>query len=170
MAGPEPIRFCPACGSQVEPREILGRVRPVCPACGRVHFHDPKVAVAVLVEDDGRVLLVRRVSQPQRGTWTLPAGFVDAGEDPRIAAARECQEETGLQVRVTRLLDVIPGQEHPRGANIVIVYQAEIEGGEMVASDDAGAVAFFGPDELPPLGFEVTRQVVTRWRSGAWAC
>jgi len=55
------------------------------------------VAVAVLIERDGKVLLVRRANTPQKGMWTLPAGFVDAGEDPAQAAERECLEETGLK-------------------------------------------------------------------------
>ena len=67
--------------------------------------------MAVLVEDDGQVLLVRRANEPQRGLWTLPAGFVDAGEDPVLAAERECLEETGLRVKITGLLDVIFGLE-----------------------------------------------------------
>ncbi|MEW6566850.1 MAG: NUDIX hydrolase [Chloroflexota bacterium] len=164
------IRFCPACGSPLERKEAFGRIRPVCPSCGRVHFFDPKVAAAVLVEEHGRVLLVRRSSQPFQGMWTLPAGFVDADEDPRTAAERECLEETGLRVRVTRLLDVIAGQEHPRGASIVIVYQAEVQGGKLKARDDAEAAAFFPPGELPELGFEATRQVIAQWQASEQAC
>ena len=63
--------------------------------------------------------------------WTLPAGFINGGEDPAEAAARECIEETGLSVHVTRVLDIIPGREHPRGADFIIVYQAEVISGEI---------------------------------------
>jgi ADP-ribose pyrophosphatase YjhB (NUDIX family) len=131
-----------------------------------VHFEDPKVAAAALVERDGRLLLVRRTNNPARGQWTLPAGFVDADEDPQAAAARECLEETGLEVRVTRLLDVIAGREHPRGASIVIVYLAEAVGGDLKAGDDADEVAFFPADDLPALAFRATRQAVERWADG----
>jgi ADP-ribose pyrophosphatase YjhB (NUDIX family) len=131
-----------------------------------VHFEDPKVAAAALVERDGLLLLVRRTNNPARGQWTLPAGFVDADEDPQAAAARECLEETGLEVRVTRLLDVIAGREHPRGASIVIVYLAEAVGGELRAGDDADEVAFFPADSLPALAFRATRQAVERWADG----
>ena len=58
---------------------LFGRERPVCPQCGWIHFADPKVAAAVLIEKDGRVLLVRRTNEPFRGLWTLPAGFINAG-------------------------------------------------------------------------------------------
>jgi ADP-ribose pyrophosphatase YjhB (NUDIX family) len=148
----------------MEDRVAFGRERPVCPACGRIHFRDPKVAAAVLVERDGRVLLVRRSMEPQQGKWTLPAGFVEADEDPRQAAVRECLEETGLQVGDLKLLDVVYGAEHPRGASIVIVYRATILGGELTAGDDAEAVGFFGPDELPPQAFLATRHALALWR------
>jgi 8-oxo-dGTP diphosphatase len=121
---------------------------------------DPKVAAAVLVVQDDRVLLVRRVNEPFRGLWTLPAGFVNGGEDPAEAAARECLEETGLSVRVTRVYDIVSGREHPRGADFVIVYQAEVIGGELQADDDADAVEWFGRDDLPPLAFLATQKVL----------
>lgn len=121
---------------------------------------DPKVAAAVLIEQDGRVLLVRRVNEPFRGLWTLPAGFINGGEDPAEAAERECLEETGLSVRVKRVLDIISGREHPRGADFIIVYQAEVIGGEMKPDDDADAVEWFVRTELPPLAFRATQKVL----------
>lgn len=157
---------CLRCGTRMQSRQAYGGLRPVCPSCGYVHFDDPKVAAAVLVEQEGRILLVRRTNDPARGQWTLPAGFVDADEDPRLAAARECLEETGLRVRITRLLDVIAGREHPRGASIVIVYQGEVEGGTLAAGDDADEVAFFPADGIPALAFRATQQAVERWTVG----
>lgn len=159
MANTE-FKFCPRCGTPVRPELKFGKLRPVCPACGWIHFVDPKVAAAVLVVQDDRVLLVRRVNEPFRGLWTLPAGFVNGGEDPAEAAARECLEETGLSVRVTRVYDIVSGREHPRGADFVIVYQADIIGGELQADDDADAVEWFGRDDLPPLAFLATQKVL----------
>ena len=130
------------------------RVDPIC---------DPKVAAAVRVVDDtGRVLLTRRVNPPHQGSWTLPAGFVNAGEDPARAAARECLEETGLVVEITGLLDVIAGKEHDRGADFIIVYSARVTGGRLQAGDDADRAAFFDPNALPPLAFEATRRALLR--------
>ena len=122
-----------------------------------MYFADPKVAAAVLVEQDGRVLLVRRVNEPFRGLWTLPAGFVDADEDPAIAAEREALEETGLTIRVTKVLQVIAGREHPRGADFVIVYAAEVVSGTLSPADDADEAGWFERSDLPPLAFKATR-------------
>jgi len=154
------VKFCPRCGTALESRPRMGHLRPVCPSCGWIFFPDPKVAAAVLVIRAGKVLFTRRANSPQRGLWSFPGGFVDAGEDPARAAERECLEETGLQVRVTNLLDVIAGQAHPRGAHIVIVYQAEITAGELHPGDDADRANFFSPDKFPPLAFESTRKIL----------
>ncbi|HET9589104.1 MAG TPA: NUDIX hydrolase [Anaerolineales bacterium] len=154
------FNYCPRCGAAVNHEERYGKVRPVCPQCGWIHFVDPKVAAAVLIHKDGRVLLVRRNNEPFRGLWTLPAGFINGGEDPAEAAARECFEETGLNVRVTRVLDIISGKEHARGADFIIVYLAEILGGELKPDDDVDAVEWFGHGELPQLAFRATQKVL----------
>lgn len=157
---PEEINYCLRCGTALVSADRYGRVRPVCPACEWVYFSDPKVAVAVLVERGQEVLLVRRSINPRRGLWTLPAGFVDAGEDPVLAARRECLEETGLQVEITGLLTVLFGQEHSRGAHIILFYLGEIVSGELQAGDDVDKAGFFPRDDLPPLAFSTTQQVL----------
>lgn len=154
------IHFCARCGSRITLIERFGRIRPVCPECNWVYFPDPKVAAAVLVEQDNRVLLVRRANDPERGLWTLPAGFVDAGEDPAQTAVRECLEETGLVIAIQGLLDIIPGQEHPRGAHFVIFYRGQIISGRPLPGDDVDAVGFFDRNALPPLAFRTTRVVL----------
>ena len=154
------IRFCIRCGTPLEERELFGAHRPVCPACGWAYFEDPKVAVGVLVEKDQKVLLVKRRNEPKPGFWTIPAGFMDAREDPRKAAERECLEETGLIVHTGDIAAVVGGREHSKGADIVIAYHASITGGELKAGDDASEVGFFARDTLPPLAFRATRVVI----------
>ncbi len=158
--GVSEVNYCLRCGTPLADGERFGRLRRVCPACDWIYFADPKVAAAALVEQDGKVLLGRRVMNPGRGQWTLPAGFVDAGEDPARAAERECLEETGLVVQVSGLLTVLFGQEHERGAHIIIFYRVKILGGELMPGDDVDQVAFFSRFELPPLAFTTTRRVL----------
>lgn len=156
------IKFCPLCGTNVIISTRAGRLRPVCPFCDWVFFPDPKVAVVAVIIRDGTVLLTRRVNMPQQGLWTFPGGFVDAGEDPARAAERECLEETGLRVKISGLVDVLSGQEHPRGADILIVYNGEILSGEVQPGDDADLVEFFPLDGLPPLAFHSTQEIINR--------
>lgn len=153
-------KFCPRCSNELKIKTLLGELHSVCPKCEWIHFIDPKVAAAVLLIQNGRVLLVRRAGEPFRGLWTLPAGFVNSGEDPAEAAVRECLEETGLSVSVMRVYDIIAGREHPRGADFVIVYQAQFVSGELQADDDADAVEWFDRNNLPPLAFLATQKVL----------
>jgi ADP-ribose pyrophosphatase YjhB (NUDIX family) len=75
----------------------------------------------------------------------------------------DLKEETGLSVRVNRVLDVIAGREHPRGADFVIAYLAEVISGELTAGDDADQAAWFDRDRLPDLAFEATRKILARF-------
>lgn len=153
-------RYCTACGAALDDQ----RPHPVCTGCGRTHFRDPKVGVGVAVRDAvGRTLLVRRGVQPEKGKWSLPAGFVDAGEDPRDAAAREALEETGLVVEVGAVIDVWPGGgTGGGGASFFLAFEAVVVGGTLAPGDDATDVGFFAAGELPELAFPSTRAVVER--------
>lgn len=95
------------------------------------------------------------------GILDFTGGIHQRGEDPAEAAVRECLEETGLNVRVTRLLDIISGKEHPRGADFIIVYQAEVVDGELKPDDDADAVEWFERENLPQLAFRATQVVLS---------
>jgi ADP-ribose pyrophosphatase YjhB (NUDIX family) len=161
------MNYCPRCGHPLTERMAFDKkVRPTCDNCNFVYFRDPKVAVAVFVTQGNKVLLVKRGMEPGRGKWALPAGFVDYGEDPREAAVREMEEETGLRVELTELMDVLPGDTPGQGATIVIVYAARALDGALNAADDVDEVAFFGAGELPELAFDSTRLVIERWLKG----
>jgi 8-oxo-dGTP diphosphatase len=131
-------------------------------ACGRTAYRDPKVAVGVVAHDaEGRILLVQRAVSPAAGRWALPAGFVDAGEDPRETARREALEETGLEVTVGRVIDVYAG-EPGSGVTFFLSFEAEIVGGELRGGDDASDARFFSGDNLPDIAFDSTRDAVSR--------
>jgi ADP-ribose pyrophosphatase YjhB (NUDIX family) len=162
----EPVRFCIRCGAPTEARPAFGRLRAVCTRCAYIHFEDPKVAVAVFIVREGKVLLIQRGVSPERGKWSVPAGFVEVGEDPRQAAARECREETGLEVNDLQLRDVIARQSEVEGADILIVFEGTVASGVPQPGDDAERASFFGPNELPDLAFPSTRMILALWRNG----
>lgn len=168
MTNPHDMNFCPRCGHPLSDGIRFGKPHRVCEQCGFIHFNDPKVAAVVFVTQEGKVLLIRRSVDPQKGKWALPAGYIDYGEDPREAALREVMEETGLTVRITRLIDVLGNKPSDEGgASIVILFEAEVVGGSLCAQDDAEQAAFFAPHEVPldEIAFESTSLLLGRWMS-----
>jgi 8-oxo-dGTP diphosphatase len=163
-----PMRYCPHCTHPLEKRVAFGRLRPVCPACGFVHFRDPKVGVSVLVEQEGRVLLVQRAIDPGQGRWCLPSGFVEWDESPETAAARECLEETGLAVELLNLMEVAHYTDDFRGPGVNLTFRARVMGGRLRPGDDAAAIRFFAPAELPiaeAVAFVTHRSVLEQWQA-----
>ncbi|MEM7111565.1 MAG: NUDIX hydrolase [Chloroflexota bacterium] len=160
-SAPEEVRFCVRCGAPMETRVVGDKPRRACMACRYVHFTDPKVGVGVYVMQEEKVLLVRRVMEPERGKWSVPAGFLDQGEDPKETAVREAKEETGLDVVIDSLIDVFHNPPAEGGASIFVLYRARRIGGELAAGDDADDVGFFALDDLPDLAFASTRHAIT---------
>jgi 8-oxo-dGTP diphosphatase len=154
--------YCQQCGNETRLQQVEERTRPVCVACGTVTYLDPKLAVAVVVERDGKLLMGKRGAHTREaGKWSFPAGFVERGERVEDAAAREAKEEIGLDVEIGELL----GLYSYTGETVVLaVYFAVAAPSEAVAGDDLTEVAWFAPEALPPLAFPHDDQIVDAWR------
>jgi 8-oxo-dGTP diphosphatase len=113
-------------------------------------------AGAVVVDDRGRVLLVRRGHAPSAGEWTLPGGRVEAGETPEAAVVRELREETALAGRVVASLGVVTltreGATYAIHEYLVECLDAASEPSAARAGDDAADVRWVAPDALVALG------------------
>ena len=106
----------------------------------------PKLVVDVVIPSERGVVLIRRGSDPFRGRWALPGGFVEVGETVEEAAAREAAEETGLTVEVARLVGVYSDPDRdPRGHNVSVAFLVQVLSGELVAATDASEVAVADP-------------------------
>lgn len=103
---------------------------------------------AVVVDAAGRLLLVLRGRPPAEGTWSLPGGRVEAGEDDATAVAREVLEETGLVVSVGDLVGTVR-RDGPDGSVYEIAdYRCSEVGGDLRAADDAADVRWCDPDRI----------------------
>lgn len=164
------ILFCHRCGTRLEERFLHGRLRPVCPACGLIVFLDPKVGTGAVIEDNGRVVLIRRAAEPKQGWWALPSGFVEHDETTEEAAIREIKEETGLIVEIDGLLGVYSFYSYPYGSEgrsrgVLVLYAAHVVGGTLQAGDDAAEVALFTPQEIPQdIAFQTHQKALDDWR------
>jgi 8-oxo-dGTP diphosphatase len=153
--------YCTSCGAATDERMVEGRARPVCTACGRIAYLDPKLAVAVLIARDGRILLGRRgAGTREPGKWSFPAGFVERGERVESAAAREAREETGLAVTIGPLIGLFSSAGEPV---VLAVYAAEAVTGEPCAGDDLTELGWFAYADLPELAFPRDRQILDGW-------
>lgn len=158
------MKFCPQCATPLVTRFLHGHDRPACPACGFVYYAGPKLAVGVVIAQNGRLLLNRRAIDPGRGLWSITTGYVDQGETTESAAIREVKEETGYDVRLLGLVGVYTSPSRPV---VLIVYAGEIIGGEPAACDEVEALGSFAPENLPALAFEHDPRIVADWR--AWS-
>jgi ADP-ribose pyrophosphatase YjhB (NUDIX family) len=155
-------RFCPLCGTSLKTRLFDGKKRNYCSECGFIHYENPLPSVGAIAIKDGKILLVKRKYEPEKGSWAPPSGFVESGEDPKTACLRELKEETGTEGRITKIIDVWLEQTEVYADVIVIIYLVEITGGVMVPGDDADEARFFTQDELPNFHFRCFREAVQK--------
>jgi 8-oxo-dGTP pyrophosphatase MutT (NUDIX family) len=114
---------------------------------------------AIVIDEEMRVLLTRRTDN---GQWCLPGGAMDSGESAAEACERELWEETGLRVRVKRLVGVYSDPDqlviYPDGNKVFVValsFEAEITGGELGLSNETTEAGFFSLNDMetmPMLG------------------
>ncbi len=158
------MSFCFHCGSllseRIPPDDDM--LRLVCESCDYIHYDNPRVLVGVQLHCGQNLFWIKRATEPGKGRWTFPYGFLESGESLQAGAARELREETGIEVE--------PGRLVPYGiVSLVIMNQVylvfrypcehEIEGCTTPEVEDWG---WFAEHEAPwdDLAFpEATRQV-----------
>jgi len=115
-------------------------------------YATPKLDVRVAAFRDNRILLVHEL---QDGAWTLPGGWVDIGEPPSIAAAREAREESGYEVRITKLAALfdrnLHGHPHMAFHTYKLFFLGDVTGGSPHDSNETAGAQFFPEHDLPPL-------------------
>jgi ADP-ribose pyrophosphatase YjhB (NUDIX family) len=159
---------CPRCAAPLTGDEQERR----CPACGSNYYANSAPAVsALVVDDEGRLLLARRAFEPDAGLWDTLGGFLDEGEHPLDGLRRELLEETGLRVEPETFLGFFMGTygEGPDAASVLnLVWEVRVVSGEMNAADDVSELRWFAPDELPSdseLAFRWVAPFLREWTS-----
>ena len=122
-------------------------------------------ASTLLLDDEDRVLLVRRGSSPYRGYWSLPGGHIEHGEDSLSAAVRETVEETGIKpeiVGLAAIAELIGEERH----YLILVYWGR-GGGEPRPASDAADAAWFSLEDALLLNLTPsTRALLENWEPG----
>ena len=116
----------------------------------------PYVGVGAVVIDGGKALIVKRKYDPLAGQWSIPGGGVELGETLEGCIVREIREETGLEIEVgpvIEVLDRITRDEDGRVCYhfVLVDYLCWRIGGELRAGSDVADVRFVDPSELEPF-------------------
>lgn len=122
------------------------RPRQVCPACGTIHYHNPKLVVGCLPVWEDRILLCRRAIEPRLGFWTLPAGFMEADESLAQAALRETMEEACARVELQGLHTVV---NIPYISQVHVIYRARLLDTGFSPGDESLETQLFSENEIP---------------------
>jgi len=120
----------------------------------RLYPDKPMVGVGVLISEEDRYLIIKRAVEPDKGLWSIPGGMVEIGERTSDAAAREAKEETGLDVEIMGLLDVVDKIIRDEDGRIrfhfvILDYEATPTGGILQAATDALDARWVTADEFP---------------------
>jgi NAD+ diphosphatase len=158
---------CPRCQHALEQEE-----RSVsCPNCGlSIHANPAPTASALVLDDEGRVLLARRANDPGEGLWDLLGGFIEEGEEPLAALRRELMEETALEIETLEFLGGYPDRYGNAGIFTLNLYwTARVTGGELELEEgELTEVAWFAPEDLPEpqkFAFANTVEALSDWKS-----
>ena len=131
----------------------------------------PLMGVGAVVVLFGRVLLIRRGSEPMKGCWSLPGGLVELGEMLPQAVVREVWEETGLEVEPVELIELLDRiyreDELVRYHYVIADYLCRVLGGAVQAASDAEAARWAEPDEWQSGEIELD-EVTVRVIEAGW--
>jgi ADP-ribose pyrophosphatase YjhB (NUDIX family) len=164
------MKHCSDCGSTqlqvARSREGLARV-VTCLGCGARHYSNPKLVVACLAEWQCSVLLCQRAIEPRAGLWSLPGGYVEAGETLQQAAAREAREEALAEIddlALYRLYNL------PRFNEVVAVFRGTLRNGAFGIGEETADARLFPRRALPwdALAFESTRAALNDCATQRW--
>lgn len=145
------LNYCYRCGSELSKKIEEERERYYCNKCREFVYRNSVPVGGVFVVKNEEVLLIKRGGEPNKGTWSYPAGYLEYDEKPEEGAARELEEETGLKARPEQLKLVATIQlEHPDKYVVGNAYTVSFEyvKGNIIPRDDAEDARFWEIEEM----------------------
>ena len=137
--------------------------RAVCGDCGFISYENPKIIAGAVVTSGEKILMCKRAIHPQKGKWTIPAGFLELGEAPHEGAVREAMEEATAAISIVDLLAVYSVR---RISQVHLMYRAELLGDAFAAGTESEDVALFNWQDIPwgELAFPSVHWVLNHYK------
>lgn len=156
-------KFCPTCKAKLK-RKLIDRRRLLfCSNCGFTFWNNPKPVTSVILHTNGKIMLLQRANKPLKNYWCLPGGYIDYEETSEEAIRRETKEGVGFKIgQLGSLFGVYRIDNDPRGVNIDIIYEAELEG-KILLSEEHHNYKLFATNELPAKIAYKHRNAIEDW-------
>jgi|TARA_B110000444_G_C18596938_1_gene481165 ADP-ribose pyrophosphatase YjhB (NUDIX family) len=148
--------FCTQCGNQsltkLKPQNDT-HLRIVCKSCNNIIYDNPKIVVGSVCSFENKILLCKRAIDPQKGLWTLPAGYLEVNESAEEGAIREAYEEAYANIKIINLLAVY-SLKHI--SQIQMIFESELIDKNIKPGIESLDVGLFSWSDIPweKLAFE----------------
>ena len=163
--------YCPRCKAKLD---LFEYKKVTCSECGWLFYFNPIPCNAVILENvKSQLLLVRRATDPFKGYWDLPGGFVEVNESVEESIVRETKEETGIDLdpKDLKLFMTTWDRYLYKGIKdytLGLIYSAKLAEKDIpVPADDVSETKFFDHDEIPweHIAFDSIRMILKRYLS-----
>ena len=142
---PISFKYCPHCGKPLQHQK--------CPTCDYKQYFNPAPTVTILISKDGKLLIGKRKNEPQK--WAIPGGFISYDECFLETVHREAFEETGLQLALRGICNVMTSHVSPLVQTLVITVLCDVIGGQETPSDDLTELKWIRSyDEATDIAFK----------------
>ena len=150
----KPFEFCPACATKLN--DAGDEEERECPSCGRTWYVNSAPTAGAAIVKDGKVLLTVRGSEPEKGRFDVPGGFLQAGEHPLDGLRRELKEELNIEIDVSMddCLQMVPHEFGEKNEWVLAIgFKARLVSGEPTPDSDVADAKWVSAEDLEQLDF-----------------
>jgi ADP-ribose pyrophosphatase YjhB (NUDIX family) len=142
------MNFCSHCGEKVVEKipHMDNRLRHMCFSCDHIHYKNPKIVTGILPIFEDKILLCKRAIAPQKGLWTIPAGFMENNESLEQGALREADEEAGIDVNIEYVHSIY---SIPSISQVYIIFLGTLQNLDYNCGIETLEIALFDKDTIP---------------------
>ncbi|MBM9616423.1 NUDIX domain-containing protein [Desulfobulbus rhabdoformis] len=167
------LQYCPHCAAPFSETQRPSPLRQQCAQCGYAHHLNPAPGITIILHTlKGKILIGKRAaSGSYGGLWCLPGGYIEYEESFIQTAHREVHEETGLEIQVEGVINVVSNLLDESHHTLVIVLLGRVVGGQEAASDDLEQLRWVTQEEHEQTryAFEGDKKIIDVFFSGDYA-